>query len=190
MAKRVKKDLIARAIQKRDRTRVALEKTACGAAMIDGLVFTVSVKSDGAASSKGIMFTVSGEAVEKGALSIDMIDAVYPSGGGTKTIKRKAELYEKKDGGHVYRARFTEIKLEECADAGLLPSAMSEEQLIASMNSQIIFRFAPRYSEPENSEVMINIYPIENPIDGSCTEWVTLTSDRGFFEHGGARNKD
>ena len=185
MAKHNMQDMILRAMQKRDKTRVALKKTACGAALIDGLTFSMSVESDGAASSKGVMFTVSGEAAEDGRLKLDMIEAAYPSGGGTKSIKRKAEYYEKKDGGHVYRARFPEIKIPQCTDTDPFSlGAVTEEQLMQSVNKQIIFKLVPKYSG-DDDEVMINVYPLENPIDGSCTEWKTVTADREFFEHGG-----
>ena len=59
MAKNSFNDMIVRAMQKRDASRVALKKSSCGAVMIDGLTFSVSAESDGAASSKGVMFTLS-----------------------------------------------------------------------------------------------------------------------------------
>jgi hypothetical protein len=182
-----KSGMIARAVQKHDKTRVALRKVACGAVLIDGLPFSVSVESDGAPSNKGIIFTLSGESVENGELKIDMIDTAYPSGGGVKHIKRPAEYYEKKDGRHVYRAKFPEIKISQCADESLFQAfcAYTEEQFLASFGTQITFKFVPHYSGDGEPEVMINIYPAENPLDGSCTEWKNVTADRDFFEHGG-----
>lgn len=186
MAKRGNPNLIARAMQKRDPSRVALKKSACGAVMIDGLSFSISVESDGAASNKGVMFTISGDAVEDGRVRLDMIDVIYPSGGTVKSIKRKAEYYKKKDGKHIYRARFPEINIPQCADSSPFSSgALTEEQLLGSVNSQIIFKLIPQYSDGGEEEVMINIYPLDNPIDGSCTEWIPITADRDYFEHGG-----
>jgi hypothetical protein len=184
--KKRKSDLIARAVAKRDKTRVALRKTACGAVLIDGLTFSFGVESDGAASSKGIVLAVSGEAVEKGDFKLDMIDVIYPAGGGTKQIKRKAEYYKKNDGKHIFRAKFPEIKIKQCADTSIFSSgAQTEEELLSSMNNQIIFKFVPHYAQENEAEIMINIYPLENPLDGNCTEWKPATSDREFFEHGG-----
>ena len=95
MAKNSFNDMIVRAMQKRDASRVALKKSSCGAVMIDGLTFSVSAESDGAASSKGVMFTLSGEAADSGELTLDMIDVTYPAVAGVKTIRRKAELFER-----------------------------------------------------------------------------------------------
>ena len=180
--------MIARAMQKRDKNRVALTKSSCGAVMIDGLTFTVSVESDGAANNKGVILTLSGDAVENGEFTVDMIDVVYPAGKGTKTIKRKPELYKKKDGGQVYRLNCPEINIPECAD----PKAMyntprTEEQMMSGASRQIVFRFTPRCKMSGEAEIMINIYPAVNPLDGACTEWVKATADREFFEHGGLR---
>jgi hypothetical protein len=186
MSKKNMQQFITRVMQKRDSSRVAVKKSACGAVMIDGSPFSVSVESDGAPSSKGVVFTLSGKSVESGAAVIGQIDVIYPAAGGTKTLSRKSELYEKKDGGRVFRARFPEVKIPACeSDELFLQGAVTEEQLVGTMNSQIIFKFTPRYSAPEEDELMINIYPVENPLDGSCTEWVSITADREFFEHGG-----
>ena len=180
--------MIARAMQKRDKTRVALTKSSCGAVMIDGLTFTVSVESDGAANNKGVMFTLSGEQIEKGAFTVDMVDVIYPAGRGTKTLKRKPELYEKKDGGHVYRLPCPEINIPECADPNAFTNTpRTEEQMMNGAAKQIVFRFTPQYKAAEDCEIMINIYPIVNPLDGACTEWVKATSDQEFFEHGGLK---
>lgn len=180
-------DIIARAIKKQDKTRVALKKTGCGKALIDGLPFSISVESDGAASDKGLVLAISGEAVENGDLKIDMIDIVYPARGGNKTIKRKPEYYKKKDGKHIYRCICGEVKIPASLDNGLFNKAMSEQELISSIDSQIVFRFLPHYSLQSESEIMINIYPHANPLDGSVTEWINVTSDKDYFEHGGAK---
>ncbi len=180
--------MFARALQKHDKTRVALRKSACGAVMIDGLPFSFSVESDGAANRKGVMFVIAGEAVENGSLKIDMIDVNFPEKGGrTRSIKRKPELYEKKEGGHVLRLWMPEIDIPECDDPMSFSGVPRTEQLLASANShQMIFRFTPHFSG-DDTEIMINVYPHVNPLDGSCTEWVTVTSDKEFFEHGGLK---
>ncbi|MBR1724095.1 MAG: hypothetical protein IJ723_03645 [Ruminococcus sp.] len=181
-------DMIARAIQKRDKTRVALRKSACGAVMIDGLAFSVSVESDGAADKKGVVFTLSGDAVHDGRLVIPMVEATFPTTSSTKTIKRKPEIYKTKEGKSVYRCAFPEIKIPECSDPEQLAmTAVTEEQLMNATRGQIIFRFTQEYKSPKESEVMVNIYPSENPLEGSCTEWVMVTSDAEFFEHGGLK---
>lgn len=186
MAKNSFNDMIVRAMQKRDASRVALKKSGCGAVMIDGLTFSVSAESDGAASSKGVMFTLSGEAADSGELTLDMIDVTYPAGAGVKTIRRKAELFERKDGGKVWRAKFSEIKIPQCAESNIFAEgALTEDELRGGMNKQIIFKFVPKFSGAGEPEVMLNIYPIENPLDGNFAEWVTLTADQDFFEHGG-----
>lgn len=182
------KNLITRAIQKNDRTRVALRKAACGAVMIDGLPFVISTESDGVANNKGVVFTLSGEAVESGSFKLDMIEVTYPKGNAAFTVKRKAAYHKKNDGKNVYRCSFPEVKIPQCSDSNVLePGVYTEEDMSGGMNKQIIFRFTPCYSEQEHTEVMINIYPSENPLDGSCTEWIPVTSDHEFFEHGGLR---
>ncbi len=178
--------IFARALQKHDKTRVALRRSACGAVMIDGLPFSVSVESDGAANKKGVMFVIAGEAVENSSLKIDMIDVSFPdTTGRPRTIKRKPELYEKKEGGHVLRLWVPEINIPECDDSMSFTGVPRTEALLASANAhQMIFRFTPQFTG-KDAEIMINIYPHVNPLDGSCTEWVTVTSDKDFFEHGG-----
>lgn len=178
--------MIARAMQKRDKTRVALRKSACGAVLIDGMPFSVSVESDGAANKKGVMLVIAGDAVENGDLTVNMFDVTFPDTmGKPRTIKRKPELYEKKEGGQVLRLWMPEINIPACDDPDSLTGVpRTEEMLMNATAHQMVFRFTPRYSG-KDSEVMINIYPHVNPLDGSCTEWVTLTSDKDFFEHGG-----
>lgn len=179
-------ELIARVMQKRDKTRVALRKSSCGAVMIDELPFTVSVESDGAENKKGVVFTLSGDAVESGQFKVDMIDVIYPTNTGTKTIKRKPDYVEKRDGGHVYRMNLPEIRIPPCADPeSLTGTPRTEDDFVSTSKSQIIFRFVPHYSAESESEIMVNIYPSVNPLDGACTEWVTASSDKEFFEHGG-----
>ncbi len=181
-------DMIARAIQKRDKNRVALRRSACGPVMIDGLPFSVSVESDGASNSKGVVFTLSGDAVNEGRLEVAMIEATFPTTNSVKTIKRKLELHRTNEGKNVYRCAFTEIKIPECADPNSLAmSAVTEDELRNSTKKQMIFRFTPVYKDKKEAEIMINIYPAINPLDGSATEWVTVTSDTEFFEHGGLK---
>lgn len=179
-------DLIARAIQKQDKSRVALRRSSCGAVLIDGLQFAASIESDGARSDKGLVFTLSGEAVADGRFSVDMLDVTYPAAGGGKSIKRKVQSAKTKEGKKILRCVFDEIKIPECADPdSLAMTALTEEQLKSSTPKQIIFRFTPHYTSSEEAEIMLNIYPKANPLDGSFTEWLTATNDREFFEHGG-----
>lgn len=185
MAKGKNKELVARILQKKNKTRVALRRSACGAILIDGLVFCFSCESDGAPSSKGLVFTISGEAVADGRVKVDFIDVTYPSGSSTKSIRRQAEYYERKDGGHIYRAAFPEIKIPQSVDEDLFGGIISEENMASGMNRQIYFRFTPKFKDGDTPELMINVYPVENPLDGSCTEWRKITSDRDYFEHGG-----
>lgn len=180
------RDMIARAMQKRDKTRVAVRRSACGAVMIDSLPFSISVESDGAANNKGLILVLAGDAVSDGSFTVDLIDVTYPAAGGMRTIKRKPELYKKKDGGYVIRLNCPEIKLPDCDDPESLTGiAKNEEQLAAGSDHQIIFRFTPHFTGSDEQEIMVNIYPTVNPLDGSCTEWVTATADKDFFEHGG-----
>lgn len=180
------KDMIARAMQKRDKKRVAVRKSSCGAVMIDGLPFSVSVESDGAANDKGVIFVLAGDAVNDGSLTVDMFDVSFPGAGGTRSIKRKPELYKKKDGKTVIRLKCPEISLPDCADPKSLTGiAKNEIELAERTQQQVIFRFTPHYTGESEEEIMINIYPEVNPLDGSCTEWVTATSDKDFFENGG-----
>ena len=181
-------EMIARAIQKRDKTRVALRKSACGPVMIDGFPYSVSVESDGAANGKGVIFTLSGDAVNEGRLTVPMIEVTFPTTHSVKTIKRKPELHRTNDGRNVYRCAFTEIKIPECEDPDLLAmTAVTEDSLRRGTKKQMIFRFTPEYKDKKEAEIMINIYPAINPLDGSATEWVTATSDPDFFEHGGLK---
>lgn len=179
-------DLIARAIQKQDKTRVALRRSSCGAVLIDGLQFAASVESDGARSNKGLVFTLSGEAVQDGSFSVDMLNVTYPAPGGGKSIKRKVQTAKTNEGKTILRCVFDEIRIPDCSDPDSLGlTAATEEQLKNTSDKQIIFRFTPRYTGSEEAEILLNIYPKANPLDGSFTEWLTATSDRDFFEHGG-----
>ncbi|MCD8095199.1 MAG: hypothetical protein LUE12_03620 [Ruminococcus sp.] len=179
---RIDKEAIAKAMQKRVKTRVALRKTACGRVLIDTFPFSVGVESDGAASDRGLVFTISGDAVNDGSFSIDMLEITYPCADKVKSVKRKPELYKKKDGKLVIRCILTEINIPECSDG---TSSDREQLFMDSLNSQIVFRFTPHYNGKEESELMLNIYPLANPIEGTVTEWLDATSDKDFFEHGG-----
>ncbi len=185
MASSYGRNLVTRAIQKRDKTRVALRKTACGIVLIDGLPFSVGVESDGAASSQGVMFTITGKSVDDGGFKIHMMDVTFPTSAGTKSIKRKPELYKKKDGKYVLRCLFSEIKIPDCNAAQKNERLTREQLMMQASTNQVVFRFTPEYRSKDNDELMINIYPVGNPIDGSVTEWVTATSDHDFFENGG-----
>ncbi|MBP3271625.1 MAG: hypothetical protein J6M17_05280 [Ruminococcus sp.] len=181
-------DMFTRVMQMRDKTRVALRKSACGVVLIDGLSFSISVESDGAANNSGVVMAIAGDAVIDDSFTIDMIEVTYPSGNGTKTIKRKPEYYERKTGGKILRLLCPEVKIPECDTPGsVLGVAKNQEQLEAGSKHQIIFRFTPHYKEKTEQEIMINIYPNASPLEGSVTEWLMATSDTEFFEHGGLK---
>lgn len=178
---------LLRTVKKIDKKRVALRKTACGAALIDGLSFTASVESDGAASDKGITFSLSGNAVNEGRLIISEVFASYPCGSGTVRKKVKPEKYRTNAGKLIYRIRFPDAVIYDGSDAGFPTRMTTEEELAALTQRQMIFRFTPEYQGYPDDEVLLNIYPSANPLDGSVSEWITVTGDKEFFEHGGIK---
>ena len=67
---------------------------------------------------------------------------------------------------------------------------MTEQDVIDRINAQISFRVVPHYSGNETPEVMLSVYPYENPLTGSATQWLNVTADRDYFLHKLENNKN
>lgn len=172
--------------------QVKLKFSTCGEVLIDGLPFSFGVQSNGIASEKGLVAAISGEAVSSGKLTFDKIELSVLSGGTVKTISRKLEKVTKKDGKKIYQARFPELVIPAAMKSGALSGfrKMSEDEFMAQLNAEISFKVTPKYKEPEESEVMITVYPIENPLGGLAVSWKNCTSDKDWFKNKFANKKD
>ena len=159
---------------------VKVRITACGKVMIDGLPFSFSVMSAGEHSNKGIVVSFSGEPVENGTLTLGTVEMHYTRNGRAHTETKKLARIVKKDGKHIYQARFADAVLEEFTPTR---KKADSEAFLADMASTYSFKVTPGYSETEDAEVMLTVYPIADPLAGLAVEWRSCTSDKDWFEH-------
>lgn len=151
----------------------------CGKVMIDGLPFGFSAASAGKASNKGIVVSFSGEPVENGTLKLSTIEMRYTRFGRAHSETKKLQRIEKKDGKHIYQVKFPSAVLEDGGASGSSDSEMFLSDVSAAYN----FKLTPEYREEDEGEVMITVYPIEDPLGGLAVEWRSCTSDKEWFEH-------
>lgn len=151
----------------------------CGKVMIDGLPFGFSAASAGKASNKGIVVSFSGEPVENDTLKLSTIEMKYTRFGRAHSETKKLQRIEKKDGKHIYQVKFPSAVLEDEDSGGNSDSEMFLSDVASTYN----FKLTPEYKEPDEGEVMITVYPIEEPLTGLAVEWRNCTSDKDWFEH-------
>lgn len=169
------------AIAQRKKRGVKVRFVSCGKVLIDGLVFAFSVASDGDPSSKGFCISFSGEPVESGALTFDVIELRMMKNGRSITRTKKLAKIVKKDGKHIYQAKFADLEL---ADYAASDKGKSKEELfLGDIASAYSFRVTPHYTGTDDGEVMITCYPYEDPIKGLAVEWKPCTADKNWFEH-------
>lgn len=161
---------------------VKLQFAACGEVMIDGLPFAFGVESAGKASDKGICVSISGDAVDSGEVTFSNLQFHEMHGGKVTVVKHDFPLVKKKDGKKIYQAKFSKIPLTEFS-TGAFFRKITEQEVIDRLNAQLSFRVTPHYSGSETPEVMLTVYPIEDPVMGSCVEWKKVTSDKDYFIH-------
>lgn len=175
----MKLGLIKKQLAMMNRQTVKVKIPVCGKVMIDGMPFGFSAASDGKASQKGIVVSFSGEPVENGSLKLGTIEMKYVSNGKNRTETKKLQYIEKKDGKHIYQAKFTGAVLGEAGAVG----DTDAEIFLADVSSSFNFKVTPEYKAAEDGEVMITVYPIEEPLSGLAVEWRSCTSDKQWFEH-------
>ena len=67
-------------------------------------------------------------------------------------------------------------------DGGASGSSDSE-MFLSDVSAAYNFKLTPEYREEDDGEVMITVYPIEDPLGGLAVEWRSCTSDKEWFEH-------
>ena len=157
-----------------------LKFNSCGKVLIDGLPFSFSAVSIGGASNKGIVVSFSGEPVENGRLSFGSIELRYTQNGRARSTAKKLARIVKSDGKHIYQAKFTEVTLEDYQPTG---RKADSDMFLSDISSAFSFRVTPSYKEEQQGEVMLTVYPIEDPLSGLAVEWKPCTSDKDWFEH-------
>lgn len=172
--------LAKKQIEQMKKRGVKVKITACGKVMIDGLPFSFSVMSGGERSEKGIVVSFSGEAVENGTLTLGTVDMHYIKKGKAHSQTKKLARIVKKDGKHIYQARFTDVVLIDSASSKKKKDSAS---FLADIESSYSFKVTPEYSSDEDSEIMLTVYPIADPLAGLAVEWRSCTSDKDWFEH-------
>ncbi|WP_124097931.1 hypothetical protein [Ruminococcus sp. Marseille-P6503] len=184
--KRLKKEL--KSINK---PQVKLKFSACGEILIDGLPFAFGVESDGISSEQGLTVSLSGEAVDKGRLTFDTIELYILNNEASPAVK-KLEAVTKKDGKKIYRARFPEVKIPTSQKQSFFSFGrrLSENEFLQRLSSEISFKTVPHYKGAEEAEVMITVYPNENPLNGLAVSWKNCTSDKDWFVHNIGRRND
>lgn len=161
---------------------VKLAFAACGKVLIDSLRFSFSVTSDGKASQKGLCVSFSGEAIDSGEVTLTDFEWIENRRGKTVVHKVDMPLTAKKDGKRIYQAKFPHIHIPD-ASRRIGENQTMEEALSSIISKDIRFKVTPHYSGDGEPEVMLNVYPYENALTGSCTQWLKVTADQNWFEH-------
>lgn len=161
---------------------VKLAFAACGKVLIDSLRFSFSVTSDGKASQKGLCVSFSGEAIDSGAVTLTDFEWIENRRGKAVVHKVDMPLTAKKDGKRIYQAKFPHIHIPD-ASQRIGENQTMEEALSSIISKDIRFKVTPHYSGDGEPEVMLNVYPYENALTGSCTQWLKVTADQDWFEH-------
>lgn len=161
---------------------VKLAFAACGKVLIDSLRFSFSVTSDGKASQKGLCVSFSGEAIDSGEVTLTDLEWIENRRGKNVVHKVDMPLTTKKDGKRIYQAKFPHIHISD-ASQRVGENQTMEEALSSIISKDIRFKVTPHYSGDGEPEVMLNVYPYENALTGSCTQWLKVTADKDWFEH-------
>ena len=161
---------------------VKLNFAACGEIMINELPFSFAVESAGLASQKGITVSISGEDVDNGKVKFSNLEFHEMHGGSVTVVKMQFPLVTKKDGKKIYQARFNKIPLTEYS-TGPFYRKTTEDDVVARINSAISFKVTPHFEGEGTPEIMLTVYPNENPLTGSCVEWRKVTADKDYFIH-------
>lgn len=144
-----------------------------GAAMIHGLPFKFDIDNIGEESDKGFCIAISGDAIENGSFTAKEITLSGFFNGRQTTIKKKLSLIEKKDGKHIYQAKFSEIKLQ----SGLGLDDDDEKRFEQKLKRQLHFCFTPCYTDTQDGEVMLTVYPYANVLEGAASKWRNVCAD-------------
>ncbi len=161
---------------------VKLAFAACGKVLIDSLRFSFSVTSDGKASVKGLCVSFSGEAIDSGEVTLTDFEWIENRRGKNVVHKVEMPLTAKKDGKRIYQAKFPHIHISD-ASHRIGENQTIEDALSSIISKDIRFKVTPHYTGDGEPEVMLNVYPYENALTGSCTQWLKCTSDQDWFEH-------
>ena len=160
---------------------VELGFSSCGEILIDRLPFSFAIVSNGKESRMGLCVTLSGEAVHNGEVAVSGLEISTMKNG--KMTKKRVDfpLITKSDGKRIYQARFEKLVIQEHEQS--VNKRMDQEQFLRVVNSDIRFSFMPHYSGEDMPEVMLSVFPYENPLTGSATQWLKVTSDQDYFLH-------
>ncbi len=161
---------------------VKLAFAACGKVLIDSLRFSFSVTSDGKASVKGLCVSFSGEAIDSGEVTLTDFEWIENRRGKNVVHKVDMPLTAKKDGKRIYQAKFPHIHISD-ASHRIGENQTIEDALSSIISKDIRFKVTPHYTGSGEPEIMLNVYPYENALTGSCTQWLKVTADHDWFEH-------
>ncbi|MBP1572986.1 MAG: hypothetical protein J6A55_04190 [Oscillospiraceae bacterium] len=151
----------------------SLRFVSLGAAMIHGLPFKFDIDNVGDESDKGLCVAISGDSIENGSFTVKDITLNCFIGGRQTTIKKKLSLVEKKDGKHVYQAKFSDITLQ----SGLELDKDEEKRFEQKLKRQLHFSFTPCYTDIEDGEVMLTVYPYANILEGAANKYRNVCAD-------------
>lgn len=164
------------------KTGAKVQFSTLGVVMIDGLKFSFGVESIGKASNGGLCVTVSGDGVDDGSVTFDNLEYHEMHGGKVTIVKMDFPLVEKSDGKRIYKASFDKIPLTEYSTGSFFKKP-TEQSVIDRLNAEISFKVTPHYKGAENGEVLLSVYPNDNPMYGICSQWLDVTADTEYFQH-------
>lgn len=174
------------------KAQVKLGFSTIGDIIIDGFGFSFGIESLGKASKEGFLVSVSGDAVDKGLLTLDKLELHILNGGTFKIRSYNFSKVSKKDGGYAYQVAFKGFGIAEKYSfknsglSSLMPdkkmSEMENEMMMDRIAKEIMFKFTGKYSSKTPSEALIAVIPYENVIGGIASRWVKVTSDRDHYK--------
>ena len=168
------------------KNRVKLGFSSIGEAVIDKNGFAFSIESLGKESKAGFLVSVSGDAVDSGALKLKTLEVHRLNGGKFKIDKYGFKRVEKKDGGFAYQVSFKnfyippQFKQKKSLNMSFKP--VDEEALMDKIAEEVQFKFVGEYSEARDSQALIGVFPYENILDGAASKWVAVTSDKDYYK--------
>ena len=164
---------------------VKLDFSAISEAIIDSLGFSFAIESLGKESREGFVVAVSGDAVDKGELTLKELELHRLVGGKFEIDSYPFKKVAKKEGGYAYQAQFKGFYIPPVTPVKSMPTVKfetpNEEEMMDKIAKEVQFKFIASYSGKTDSEALVAVFPYENLIEGGCSEWVTVTAGKNYY---------
>lgn len=160
---------------------VKLELNVAGTVLINSFVYTIGFQSIGKPSSKGFALSVAGEGVKNG-LELEWAELHYFKNGKEKTLKKRFETSKNKSNEKVFMLRMSEIALPSGNANSTFGEQNKQKVFMEQTLTQFTIKFSGTYTNKQDSELLVTVYPYENIIEGASSKWIECTCDESYFE--------